>query len=292
MLNKIYLVAILAVTTAALITPTPASARPSSLEDLTGSSSPTAIGTVNQDAVKHIIQDLDTTARESLGTYDRPAQYGTWTTRTNTADDSFCGTTREDIRNRDLTDVRYSPDDKCEIEQGTLEYDPYTGSTTEFTRQQSPDLEVEHILPAEYHYDMIGHKQTDQERGKFFADPENLVLVDASSNGSKGSGGPSEWLVPENPAYVCTYIARFSYIADKYHMPVDPTDKRAMLQGIDSCDNTASTAGAKHPPASDATADSPMERLAEFLLREHPGIGIAVILILICIGSRSATRSK
>lgn len=75
-------------------------------------------------------------------------------------------------------------------------------------------------------------------------------------------------------------------------MPVAPPDKKAMLQDIESCDNTAPTAGANPPTASDATADSPIERIAEFLLREHPGIGIAVILILICIGSRSATRSK
>lgn len=183
MLNQIYLVAILAATTAALFAPVPASASPTDLDSLTGSSSPTAIGTVNQSAVKRIIQDLDTTTRESLGTYDRPAQYGTWATRSNTADDSYCGTTREDIRNRDLTDIRYSADDKCEVEHGVLQYDPYTGSTTVFTRQQSPALEVEHIVPAEYHYDMIGHMQTDQEREKFFNDPENLVMVDASSNG-------------------------------------------------------------------------------------------------------------
>ncbi|SMX97246.1 HNH endonuclease family protein [Brevibacterium aurantiacum] len=292
MLNKTYFVAILAVTTATLFAPVPASASPINLDDLTGSSSPTAIGTVNQDAVKRIIQDLDTTARESLGTYDRPAQYGTWTTRSNTAVDSFCGTTREDIRNRDLTDIRYSPDDKCEIEQGVLEYDPYTGHTTEFTRQQSPDLEVEHIVPAEYHYDMIGHKQTDQERERFFDDSENLMLAGAASNSSKGSKGPAEWLVPENSAYICTYIARFSYIADKYHMPVAPTDKKAMLQGIDSCDNTTPTAGAKPPPTSDATAESPIERIDDFFFREHPGIGIAVILILGGIASRIATRSK
>lgn len=292
MLNKMYLVAIFSITTAALFAPTPTSASPNSLDDLTGSSSPTTVGTVDQAAVRSIIQNLDTTARNSTGTYDRAAQYGTWTTRSNTADDSFCGTTREDIRNRDLSDVRYSPDDKCEIEQGVLEYDPYTGNTTEFIRRQSPDLEVEHIVPAEYHFDMIGHKQTDQERERFFDDSENLILADASSNGSKGSEGPAEWLVPENSAYVCTYIARFSYIADKYHMPVDPTDKKAMIQGIDSCDNTASTSVAQPPPASDSAALSPIERLDHFFFREHAGIGIVVVLILGGLASHIATRRK
>ncbi len=209
------------------------------LTDPTGAESPAAIGQVDREAVRTIIEDLRSSPRRSNGAYDRSAQYGSWSSNIGSADTGFCGSTREDIRNRDLDEVQYKANDRCAVDSGVLEHDPYTGRSIEFSRQQSPALEVEHIVPAEYHYDMIGYQQTQKEREAFYNDPDNLILADAPSNSSKGSSGPSEWLVPDNPSYVCTYISRFSYIADKYDMPVDPADQRTMLQKIDTCDNNA-----------------------------------------------------
>lgn len=208
------------------------------LTDLTGAQSPASIGKVDREAVRTIIKDLHSSPRQSNGAYNRSTQYGNWSSNIGSADTAFCGSTREDIRNRDLDEVKYKANDRCDVDSGVLKHDPYTGRSIEFSRQQSPALEVEHIVPAEYHYDMIGHRQIQKEREAFYNDPENLIMADAPSNSSKGSSGPSEWLVPDNPSYVCTYIARFSYIADKYHIPVDPADQRTMLRNIGTCDNT------------------------------------------------------
>lgn len=237
--HKISLISALLVTAFVAISPASPATAARPLTDLTGTESPAAIGEVDREAVRTIIEDLHTSPRRSNGAYDRSAQYGSWSSNTGSADTTFCGSTREDIRNRDLDEVQYKANDHCAVDSGVLEHDPYTGRSIEFSRQQSPALEVDHIVPAEYHYDMIGHRETQKEREAFFNDPENLIMADATSNSSKRSSGPSEWLVPDNPSYICTYIARFSYIADKYHMPVDPADQRTMLQTIDTCDNTA-----------------------------------------------------
>lgn len=240
------------------------------LPDLTGTQSPAAIGKVDREAVRTIVEGLATSPRSSNGTYDRSDQYGSWSSNSGSADATFCGSTREDIRNRDLDEVQYKADDRCSVDSGVLEHDPYTGRSIKFSRQQSPALEVEHIVPAEYHYDMIGQRQTQKERESFYNDPENLIMADAPSNSAKGSSGPSDWLVPDNPQYVCTYIARFSYIADKYQMPVDPADQRTMLRNIDTCDNTAE-------------ADSaPLERSASIAPGSGPyWLALAALLVIV-----------
>lgn len=237
--HKIRAISALLITTFMAISPASPATAAGPLTDLTGTESPAAIGQVDREAVRAIVEDLHTSPRSSNGAYDRSAQYGSLSSNTGSADPTFCGSTREDIRNRDLDEVQYKTNDRCAVDSGVLEHDPYTGRSIEFFRQQSPGLEVEHIVPAEYHYDMIGQQQTQKEREAFYNDPENLIMADAPSNSSKGSSGPSEWLVPDNPSYVCTYIARFSYIADKYDMPVDPADQRTMLRNIDTCDNAA-----------------------------------------------------
>lgn len=122
--NRIRLLVVLLIATTATIAPTAANADSTALDSLTGSDSPVIVGRVDQNAVRDILRSLDTTIRSSPGTYDRPSQYGTWSTKTGSADDAFCGTTREDIRNRDLADVRYTSDDPCEVEHGVLKNDP------------------------------------------------------------------------------------------------------------------------------------------------------------------------
>lgn len=265
-----------------ILSPGPAAAAPQ-LKELVGTDSPAAVAPVDKERVLEIIDDLDTAQRTSRGTYDRTAQYGEWSSNEGSADESFCGSTREDIRYRDLSDVQLKPDDSCAVQSGVLEYDPYTGDKVDFERTANPALEVEHIIPVELHYDMIGYGLTQEEREEFNEDAENLILVDSSANGSKGSDGPAEWLVPDNPGYACTYIARFSYIADKYSMPVDPADKRAMVKGLDNCDNTATAGG--------ATKESGNPVM--MLLREHPlamAVAVGVIIAVFMLMTRSGKR--
>lgn len=279
------LLVIVILTMGAILSPAPARAA-TELADLVGTSKPAAVAAVDKERVRKVISGLDTERRTSRGTYDRVEQYGEWSSNEGSADETFCGSTREDIRHRDLSEVQLKPGDECAVQSGVLEYDPYTGNTVEFARTANPDLEVEHIVPVELHYDMMGYGLTQAEREEFNNDPENLILVDGSANGSKGSAGPAEWLVPDNPAYACTYIARFSYVADKYSMPVDPADKKAMLKGLDECDNTASAEGAS------SGTDNPLETM----LQDRPVIAalllIAVIAVLIGMTQRKRGRGR
>lgn len=286
-----HLTGIIVITFAAggvILSPGPATAAPQ-LKELVGTDSPAAVAPVDKERVIEVIDDLDTAQRTSRGTYDRTEQYGEWSSNEGSADESFCGSTREDIRYRDLSDVQLKPDDSCAVQSGVLEYDPYTGDKVNFERTANPALEVEHIIPVELHYDMIGYGLTQEEREEFNDDAENLILVDSSANGSKGSDGPAEWLVPDNPGYACTYIARFSYIADKYSMPVDPEDKRAMAKGLDDCDNTATAAPAD--TAGDTTNESGNPVM--MLLREHPlamAVVVGVIIAALMLMTRSGKR--
>lgn len=275
--------------------PAAASTEPNAIADLAGSSSPVVRGKIDRAGVKALINSLETAPRRSPGTYDREAQYGTWSTKSGSADASFCGSTREDIRNRDLKGVEYSPSDSCEVEHGSLSYDPYSGDSLVFSRQANPDLEVEHFVPAEYHYDMLGHDQTQGQREAFFNDPDNLALVSASANSAKGSKGPADWLVPDNPGYVCTYIARFSYIAAKYDMPITPADRDALLKNVATCDNSQDDAASKQVQSSsgtataagdhNATADTGAPDAGPFGSTRDRGLylGIAGFIVAICI---------
>lgn len=264
----------------ATIAPAPAVAA-TDLEDLVGTSEPASVSSVDKERVREIVTGLETERRTSRGTYDRAEQYGEWASNTGSADESFCGSTREDIRYRDLSEVQLKPGDDCAVQSGVLEYDPYTGKKVEFERTANPDLEVEHIVPVELHYDMVGYGLTQAEREEFNNDAENLILVDGSANGSKGSAGPADWLVPENPGYACTYIARFSYVAGKYSMPVDPADKKAMMEGLDECDNTASAEGATK------SADNPLLTMVQ-----NKPIFAALILLGVIVGVMGMVRGK
>ena len=266
-----------------ILSPGPATAAPQ-LKELVGTDSPAAVAPVDKERVIEVIDDLDTAQRTSRGTYDRTAQYGEWSSNEGSADESFCGSTREDIRYRDLSDVQLKPNDSCAVQSGVLEYDPYTGDKVDFERTANPALEVEHIIPVELHYDMIGYGLTQEEREEFNDDAENLILVDSSANGSKGSDGPAEWLVPDNPGYACTYIARFSYIADKYSMPVDPAGQTCNGERTRQLRQYRYAAG-------DATNESGNPVL--MLLREHPlamAVVVGVIIAALMLMTRSGKR--
>lgn len=210
------------------------------LNDLIGSDGTATIGTVDRQKATALIASLETKEASSMDGYDRVPQYGTWLTGDDSSDPSFCGDTRNDILNRDFDDVTYSHDDDCQVATGTLD-DPYTGETIDFIRgpSTSSEVQIEHIVALGYTYRM-GAKDWSQDKREAIAnDPDNLIAVDGPANQSKSDLGPEEWIPTDsgNPAYDCTFVARYAFVADKYELPVTPADRKAMTSTIETCEN-------------------------------------------------------
>lgn len=72
-------------------------------------------------------------------------------------------------------------------------------------------------------------------------------------------------------------------------MPVDPDDQKAMLNGINSCDNTAADTESSTDNAS-ASNISWVDRLDQYLLRDHPLIGIFVLFLISATGTFALFR--
>jgi hypothetical protein len=59
--------------------------------------------------------------------------------------------------------------------------------------------------------------------------------VDDGRNQSKGAKGPGEWM-PDNTAYHCMYVFRWTYLIDKYNLSPDQVDKDKISEVIGECD--------------------------------------------------------
>ena len=76
--------------------------------------------------------------------------FGDWASQAsgNSADEDFCGDTRNDILNRDLDDVEYKDDDECQVVAGSI-HDPYTGAKFDFERgpgDKSYRVQIDHMF--------------------------------------------------------------------------------------------------------------------------------------------------
>lgn len=150
--------------------------------------------------------------------------------------------TRDDILARDLFDVTVD-EDGCTVLTGTLEWDPYTGETIDFQHDRvatggnpgSAAIQGEHIIALKAAHDGGAWRWSDEQRLAFANDPNNLLAVDGPANSSKGEKGPAGWLVPENPAYVCTYSLRYAELVDTYQLAIDAADRDVLAQTLASC---------------------------------------------------------
>lgn len=90
--------------------------------------------------------------------------------------------TRDDILNRDLVDKTYVSIKRCPdaVATGTL-HDPYTNKTIAFARgpKVGESVQIDHIVPLAYAWDMGAYGWPAPERLRFANDPANLLAVDA-----------------------------------------------------------------------------------------------------------------
>jgi hypothetical protein len=135
--------------------------------------------------------------------------------------------TRNDLIKRDGKDLTFRSGSKCVVASMTL-HDPYTGRTIEWRKAQATKVQIDHVMPLSYDWQMGAAHWSKDKREQIANDPLNLIPVDGPTNGSKSDSGPASWL-PPNKQIRCSYALRFAQVSLKYELPVTAADKKAML---------------------------------------------------------------
>jgi hypothetical protein len=145
--------------------------------------------------------------------------------------------TRDDILNRDLVDKTYVSIKRCPeaVATGTL-HDPYTNTTLVFQRgaQIGESVQIDHIVPLSYAWDMGAYDWPAAERLRFANDPANLLAVEGQANQDKGDSPPALWM-PPNKAFGCQYAIQFIAVLRGYQLPVDQASTDVLRQAAATC---------------------------------------------------------
>lgn len=145
--------------------------------------------------------------------------------------------TRNDILNRDLVDTTAVVLKRCPraVATGTLR-DPYTNTTVGFVRgnQVGASVQIDHIVPLAYAWDMGARDWTEAMRSRFANDPANLLAVAGDANQDKGDQPPGAWM-PPNTAFWCQYAVAFIEVVRGYRIAVDEASARQLRAAAGSC---------------------------------------------------------
>jgi 5-methylcytosine-specific restriction endonuclease McrA len=117
----------------------------------------------------------------------------------------------------------------CYVESGSW-LDPYTNTT--FT--DPSDLDIDHVVPLANAWRSGASSWDEAERERYANDPEVLLSVEDNANQSKGDKGPEAWK-PPNRAVWCDYAGRWIRIKSDYDLSVNPQEKTALKQMLDTC---------------------------------------------------------
>ncbi|GAA5079611.1 HNH endonuclease family protein [Streptomyces similanensis] len=136
--------------------------------------------------------------------------------------------TRNDLLKRDGRKVAYRKGSNCVIVSMTLA-DPYTGRTIQWTKTHATTVQIDHVMPLSYDWQMGAAHWSKGKREQIANDPLNLIPVDGPANGAKSDSGPATWLPPSKDIR-CAYSVRFAQVSLKYKLPVTTADKSMMLK--------------------------------------------------------------
>jgi uncharacterized protein DUF1524 len=169
--------------------------------------------------------------------YRRGAFGDSWTDDTTAPGGHNGCDTRNDILDRDLIDKTHVSIKRCPnaVATGTL-HDPYTNATIAFVRgnQTGAAVQIEHIVPLAYAWDMGARNWTDEIRVRFANDPANLLAVQGQANQDKGDKEPADWM-PPNTAFHCQYAVQFIAVLRGYGLAVDASSVPVLHQAAETC---------------------------------------------------------
>ncbi|WP_037647581.1 HNH endonuclease family protein [Streptomyces flavidovirens] len=178
---------------------------------------------------RKLIQGLTTKGRGPRTGYERDEFGYAWM---DTADGvplarNGCDT-RNDLLKLHGRDVRFRDGSDCVVVAMDL-YDPYTGKDIAWKKAKAAEVQIDHVVPLSYSWQMGAARWTESKREQLANDVLNLLPVEGRANSAKRDSGPASWL-PPNKKIRCSYAVRFAQVADKYELPVTTTDKAMMLK--------------------------------------------------------------
>ncbi|MCK5882763.1 MAG: HNH endonuclease [Bacteriovoracaceae bacterium] len=125
--------------------------------------------------------------------------------------DRDCQNTRAEILiDHNIGVLKFKTKRKCVVVSGKW-IDPYSGKMFFKAR----DLDIDHIIPLKYAYQLGAQNWSKAEKKEFANDPVNLLPVWNRLNRQKGARGPASWLPPKKD-YQKEYIRRWSKLIEKY----------------------------------------------------------------------------
>ncbi|MEU5614280.1 HNH endonuclease family protein [Streptomyces sparsogenes] len=139
--------------------------------------------------------------------------------------------TRNDLLKRDGRRLLFRSGSDCVVVSMTL-HDPYTGKTIEWRKQRAAQVQIDHVVPLSYSWQMGSSRWPKSKREQLANDVLNLIPVEGRANSAKGDSGPASWLPPSKPVR-CAYAVRFAQVALKYALPVTTADKAMMVKQCD-----------------------------------------------------------
>ncbi|MEU0073171.1 HNH endonuclease family protein [Streptomyces sp. NPDC006332] len=183
-------------------------------------------------AARKLIESLRTKGRGPKTGYDRDEFGYAWM---DTADGvplarNGCDT-RNDLLKRDGQSLRFRSGSDCVVVAMTL-HDPYTGTTIQWRKQKATEVQIDHVVPLSYSWQMGSSRWSEEKRKQLANDPLNLIPAEGRANSSKGDSGPASWLPPSKQIR-CAYVVRFAQVAVKYELPVTAPDRQMMLKQCD-----------------------------------------------------------
>jgi Protein of unknown function (DUF1524) len=145
--------------------------------------------------------------------------------------------TRDEILNRDLTEVTHVSTKRCPdaVATGVLD-DPYIGSVISFQRgaKTGEAVQIDHDVPLAYAWDMGAYAWTDAKPQRFANDPDELLAVQGKANDDKGDLPPGRWM-PPNRAFDCRYATIWITVSRKYSLTVDPASAEVLRRAEGTC---------------------------------------------------------
>ncbi|MFE5939200.1 HNH endonuclease family protein [Streptomyces sp. NPDC056470] len=178
---------------------------------------------------RKLIEELTTKGRGPKTGYDRDEFGYAWM---DTADGvplarNGCDT-RNDLLKLHGRNVQFRAGSDCVVVSMDL-YDPYTGKDIAWTKAKAAEVQIDHVVPLSYSWQMGAARWPESKRKQLANDVLNLLPVEGRTNSAKRDSGPASWL-PPNKKIRCSYAVRFAQVADKYELPVTTADKAMMLK--------------------------------------------------------------
>jgi hypothetical protein len=178
--------------------------------------------------LRKAISTLPVKAHSHAGSYDRDADFGTWTTQYGSCDTRAVVLKAESLKPT-------TQNSNCTVSKGKW-YSFYNATT--YYNAYGGVLQIDHVVPVENTWVSGAWAWSHATRVRYYndlKDTRTLVAVDRSDNEAKGDRDPSQWLPSHGR---CRYVRYWVAVKIRWHLHVTSTEKKKLVSLAASCPNT------------------------------------------------------